>query len=294
MTRFTHIERYVTFKKRDLSNSYDLPMAFTGLGRSASQYLIFQPILSKEYGIEFDKPFGFTISSSSSTYIYGAIIENTYKNEFMEDNLPILYNPNWERADYWEGMERYRNKYKLYSDLGIFKSKEVLPEAMFFFHDYSIKRYFNGFMREINSWANIKNLNANDAQVLIRPEVNIFFVWWMRVSANTIKHKVNLLNTKDFQKELREIDKDLKDKIDEIDLMIKGASDKTLKNIFKKYGDLVMDELKIRDTIDYLQELSTEMEVIAEGNLFPTDVEEKDRKNAFHEKLFQEIESVLM
>ena len=61
----------------------------------------------------------------------------------------------FSQIKYYEGIERYRNKYQEYVKLGLFKSKEVLPEAMLFFHDMVIKERMSSFInRLINYFPN--------------------------------------------------------------------------------------------------------------------------------------------
>ena len=143
MTRFVRLTMSRTnLLKQKNKEGVDLPMGNTPLGRSFGDCLFIQPIIAKDYAEEIDKAAAFTISSRSMQSIYGACAKYTMEKE-LSNNISAYGYPNFEQPQYWEGMERYRNKYQEYVKLGLFEAKEVL---------HSKDNYFTPSVAEDYGW----------------------------------------------------------------------------------------------------------------------------------------------
>jgi|APGre2960657404_1045060.scaffolds.fasta_scaffold00166_32 hypothetical protein len=299
MTRFVTPEGTKTktkfFLKKE-NDGYHLPMWDVNQNNRVTTLFI-QPIIVKEFGQEFDKSLGFALTQNNDKTLYNAIAQSAQLKEAT--TYDIYGQPNREQDEYWEGIERYRNKYKEYVNKGIFKSKEVLPEAMLFFHDMSIKRYLSSFLISAKScFPNIKGSREEiKSKVLLDLNVNYFFNWWMRLSANNIKNKIDILNSVELRKDLANIEIELLKFLDEIreiwqniDPTIQDIYGETLVEIIKRYSLLILKEFNIIKSAtdinsgftfyDYITNISDEIKTYAKEGYYPTDQETIDRRNA--------------
>ena len=298
MTRFVTPEGVRTktkfFLKKE-NDGYHLPMWDVNQNNRVTALFI-QPIIVKEFGQEFDKSLGFALTQNESKNLYNAIAKSAQLKEATDSE--IYGQPNREQDQYWEGIERYRNKYKEYVSKGIFKSKEVLPEAMLFFHDMSIKRYLSSFLVSAKScFPNIKGSREEiKSKVLLDLNVNYFFNWWMRLSANNIKNKIDILNSVELRKDLANIEIELLKFLDEIreiwqniDPTIQDVYGEYLVEIIKRYSLLILKEFNIIKSAtdinsgftfyDYITNISDEIKTYAKEGYYPTDQETIDRRN---------------
>lgn len=297
MTRFVtpaSSGRKVKFELKENNDGYHLPMWDKNKTKEVTTLFI-QPIIVKEFGQEFDKSLGFALTQYDSQRLYEAIANEA---QLKEANDVRLYGqPDREQDEYWEGIERYRNKYKEYVGKGIFKSKEVLPEAMLFFHDMSIKRYLSSFLEEsLRCFPNLRgNNNEKKSKVLLDLNVNYFFNWWMRLSANNIKNKIDILNSVELRKDLANIEIDLLKFIDEIreiwnniDPTIEDDRGNKLVDIIKNNSLYILKEFNIISSsnninsgftfYDYITNISDEIKTFAKEGYYPTDQETIDKR----------------
>jgi hypothetical protein len=303
MTRFV-VPDYSRFVLRKTSRSgVELPMGNTSLGVDKNPCLLVQPILVKEFMQEIDKSAAFAVSSEQYSAIYESCAGYTYvrDTEFKKSNFNPSRSPygrpQWSQQAYWEGIERYRNKYQEYVKLGIFKAKEVLPQAMIFFHCPAINSYLNGFFKKVKNSYDI----TEDAKVVLEVEVNEFFNWWMRTSANTIKHKINIINANAYEKEIREIAKDLQETYSELQNIISNSvhiSTQYPKDpdsaIYKLYGDYILGKLNITkngrvDVVNYVNYIVDELITFADGGFYATPEEEVIKRTDFKNTIYQEL-----
>jgi hypothetical protein len=298
MTRFvtpTQSGRTKTkFRLKENYDGYHLPMWDKNKNNSVSTLFI-QPIIVKEFGQEFDKSLGFALTQSSNQRLYNAIAQQAQLKEATSSETYGI--PDREQDEYWEGIERYRNKYKEYVGKGIFKSKEVLPEAMLFFHDMSIKNYLDSFLDStLRCFPNLKgNYDEKKSKVLLDLNVNYFFNWWMRLSANNIKNKIDILNSVELRKDLANIEIDLLKFIDEIreiwnniDPTIEDTNGEKLVDIVKRFSLLILKQYNIilssNDInsgftfYDYITNISDEIKTFAKEGYYPTDQETIDKR----------------
>ena len=203
------------------------------------------------------------------------------------DDISILGKPNFSQGDYFVGIERYRNKYQEYVNLGIFKSKEVLPEAMLFFHDQMIATLLRGFVDGIRGlYESAKNVRVRDISgVLVSPEVNPFFSWWMKLSANTLKDKINIINSNELQKDLYQMRSDMEKILQEKEQIIGEIQDARIKNFITVYANNILQGYLIYNRNNeftfrqYITEITNEITTYADGAIYATDDETREKRN---------------
>lgn len=301
MTRFVQLDDKPFTLKKKLDSGVELPMGNTELGvQKGNKFrdnLLIQPIIAKEFMQEADLPYAFCISSASKRNIYESCAKYTFSKETRNPNNPLYGNVLWSQEDYWEGIERYRNKYKQYVDLGIFKSKEITAESMLFFHDQSIEDYFIGFCNSIGSNYGGKE----DFEVVLEPDVNRFFIWWMQTSGNVIKHKVNLFNSNAYTKDFIDVVRDLEKSISDLELIVSESKNevggKKDSEIFKKYGEYVLERLNITNygvlsPSRYMNSIISEITTFADGMFYATPEESVEKMTALKLIIDQELKNL--
>jgi hypothetical protein len=287
VTRFVKVgSNRSNYRLADKYNGQILPMSQTNLGRVFDYFLVVQPVIVKDFQQDIDRNLFFAVGSDSIQNFISSAVQNTYDNELVGRHPSVYGDPDWSQNDYWEGVERYRTKYEEYVKLGFFQSKEVLPEAMVFFHDMSIKKHFSSFCSEVRRLLS----NSNDSQNLLDLNVNQFFTWWMKISGNKIKHKINIMNSNAFRKDVDDMRKDLEDANDELQNMINTATSPSWADLYRKYADYIYDSLQIKDRPDklwfYIQEITRELNYFAVGDFYETPAERK-------EKTFENLKFIL-
>ena len=326
-TRFVQLKKQFLKLKEFLPNdttvNQESPLYEKAPNKQNKLNLFIQPIIAKDFGEELDKA---KILSIPQQYGYSDIYQhianytlsketfnpqefNSRLNRYADTSYEITGNINFTEIQMAEGYERYRNKYQEYVKLGIFKSKEVLPNAMIFYFDEVLNRNLNDFITATQKYF-LKYKKEKTEKIehllLIDLNVNPFFVWWMRLSANNIKHKVNIINSKELKKDLISIEKDLYRFKEELDEIVKNTpdpikndfinfEDRPLKSWYKIYGYSLLRKYKIVDFKDditfsnYVLYISTDLTTYAEGVLFETP---KDREE-FNDELFASIQETL-
>ncbi len=303
MTRFVQLEESFTLKKR-LDTGVVLPMGNTTLGETQKNKfipcLLIQPIIAKEFMQDADLPYAFCISSASKRDIYTSCAKFTFSKETRNPNNYLYGNVIWSQEEYWEGIERYRNKYKEYVDLGIFKSKEITAESMLFFHDQSIEDYLSTFFDEIG---NVYG-GMSDHKVVLEPEVNRFFYWWMQTSGNIIKHKVNLFNSNSYNKDFLDVVRDMEKSKLELETIIQESThtssggNKKDADVFKSYGEMILEKLNITDRNGelspsrYMNSIISEITTFADGMFYPTTEESVEKMTELKLIIDQELKNL--
>jgi len=306
MTRFVMLYKENLRLKNKDKNGNKLPL-FSEVPQTSTshKYNIFiQPIISKDFGEEFDKPLAFMISSRYFDKIYENMANYALKQETT--NYSEIYgnpardartNTPFENKDYFEGFERYTNKYQEYVKKGFFKSKEVLPEAMLFFHDVVIRDKMTNFLSEIKLFFNTRN----EAEVLINININPFFNWWMRLSASNLKNKIELINSNELKKDFANIIKDLEKLIDELPIIISNVDPKIerysdyLSEYLKNLGKILLEEYKIvnnsgqLDLNTYIKSITDEITLYADNICYETPKETKEKKDELVNSILTEL-----
>lgn len=292
MTRFVRIDKVGILRQKSDTGA-TLPMAFTPTN---SDYRLFvQPIIVKEFGQEFDKKLAFALTSESNQELYQTFAEWAQSKEATAVDLYGW--PRFSQEKYYEGIERYRNKYQEYVKLGIFKTKEVLPEAMIFFHDMTIKETLSRFCENLSS--NLKNQNLSaDYDYLTDIEINEYFVWWMKLSGTIVKHKIELINSLEILKDLKLVNKELEKLIEDWKQIIVGLkknknrkllnqvlthSEKILgQNFYNIYRFDTKDYENGRLTFkNYIYKLTNELQTYALGEFFGTPQDRIQKREEF-------------
>jgi hypothetical protein len=288
MTRFVELEG--TYRLNQYYNGSELPMYnLAGAGRQFRRELFVQPIIVKEFGEELDKSLAFMVSSSSFNDTYNYIAEYAQSKEVdtTRSSIQLLGYPNFQQEEYFVGIERYRNKYKSYVDLGIFKSKEVLPEAMLFFHDEVIATRLRGFADNlVDLLRNAKNANYTElSERLADPDINPFFSWWMKLSANNLKDKINIINSNELQKDIYLIRSDLEKMVSDFYRIIDEIQNTSIQTSLRLQGRTILNSYKIIDNQgkltfkDYITSITNEITTYADGSLYATDDDTRERRD---------------
>jgi len=288
MTRFVQLKEGKSYKVRNvLDNGTELPLYQKSTDRQGNRHSLFvQPIIVKDFGEEMDKAMAFVVSSQLSKGVYTNVASKVLRIETRNILPEVMGQPDWQQNDYFEGLERYRNKYQEYVDLGIFKSKEVIPEAMVFFHDMIIKTKLSNFFKALKPY--FKKKVILEEEMILDVNVNQFFCLWMRTSANVLKHKINIINSDEMVKDISEIEKDLMNTRDEFKMCIKNIANKQIQEYLKEFGYRIFgksDEtynihgyniFGANDNIllkRYIRNITDEITTYAEGDIYATPIE---------------------
>ena len=297
MTRFVKLQEESYTLKRTTPNGVELPMYNLAPRKRNKENLFVQPIIVKDYGEEFDKALAFLVSNNEMRDVYKKIgtysIEKEIEEKIYNPSEELFGQPNWSQSEYYEGFDRYRNKYKMYTDKGIIKSKEVLGEALLFFHDIVIREYFTNFMDRVTKY--FPNGKREEIDILSGLEINPFFLWWMRLSANTLRDKIDIINSNELKKDLIAINKRLQDSIDEYKSIV-AETDKrapfdnrfgnlTLQEYIKDIGLDVLRAYQITNRSgeitfkSYISQITNEITTYAERPLFEATLEAQEVRN---------------
>ena len=177
---------------------------------------------------------------------------------------------------------------------------------MIFFHDQSINNQISGFTSIARNYSERLNPNGrrkSEIDALMMPEVNIFFNWWMKTSANIIKHKINLINSHEYLKDLREMKTEIETSISDVDDIISKTQEARLKDDLENTRDRIFYYLEIQfktlssgviivDFDHYINSLVKELVVFADDDFFPTPEDEVEKRLDFQEKIFEELKKI--
>lgn len=297
MTRFVQLYKEAYTLKEYTPDGVELPMYKLAPSKTNRTNLFVQPIIVKDYGEEFDKALAFLVSNSEMQDVYKKIgtysIEKEIKQKIDSPSDELFGRPTWAQSDYYEGFDRYRNKYKMYTDQGIIKAKEVLGEALLFFHDIVIRDYFSNFMYKVSDY--FETNKREDIDILSGLEINPFFLWWMRLSANTLRDKIDIINSNELKKDLVAINKRLQDAVDEYKSIVAettlrqpiktNSSNLPLQMFLKDYGLDVLRAYQITDRKgevtfkSYVSQITNEITTYAEGKIFEATKESQEVRN---------------
>jgi hypothetical protein len=287
MTRFVELTANYRLREFD-ENGNPLPMYnLAGAGNIFSRELFVQPIIVKEFGQEIDKSLAFMVSSADYSDVYNIMGNYAQRKEVQSGTIELVGYPNFQQDEYFVGIERYRNKYKQYVDLGIFKSKEVLPEAMLFFHDQVIATRLKFFCDRIEElFRQSLNLSFTDiSEALTNDVVNPFFSWWMKLSANYLKDKINIINSNELQKDIYLMRADLEKIMQELSKIISDTTNPDFQRYFRAVGQDILRGYSILNQrgdlnfFQYMTELTNEITTYADGNLYATDEETREKRD---------------
>jgi hypothetical protein len=245
-TRFVELNNLISvppqtsqrqFKEYDDLTGTELPqykIAEKSTDAFFGSQLVVLPLMVKDFGQEIDY-FDILAISDSNSVVYESLLDESYQKEFT-GKTRYYGNPDFEQIKYITGFERYKNKYAKYVELGLWKSKEVQPEAQLFFHSISIKRIFSDFwddlianFNSIDEYKSFKSskqnisLNSIEQEALIlefSPLVRDFFEWWMKLCCLRLKTQMSLINSKTPRKSIKESAQELYSYADSIDQIL--------------------------------------------------------------------------
>ena len=297
MTRFVNLVKQNYTLKQSTPSGVELPMYNLVRDKRNSRNLFVQPIIVKDYGEEFDKALAFLVSNNEMRNVYNKIgtysIEKEIEEKIENPSNELYGQPKFSQSEYYEGFDRYRNKYKMYTDQGIIKAKEVLGEALLFFHDIVIREYFSNFMERVRKYFPIGK--REDIYILSGLEINPFFLWWMRLSANTLRDKIDIINSNELKKDLIAINKRLQDSVDEYKSIVAETKNRTpfdtkggnltLQEYIKDIGLDVLRAYQITDRSgqltfkSYISQITNEITTYAESPIFESTKEAQEVRN---------------
>lgn len=309
-TRFVLFSNTFTIREKDLLTDAILPMY--NIRNSLTEkdnYLTVQPFLAKEYGEEFKPEIALAISQQSAGQIYSTVIRDAQRHDVEAYSYPTGGNPDWEEIDYRVGFERYKNKYQEYVKAGIFKGKEVRPEAQILFHSMSIKYYQNDFRYEV-----MGNYGYYDLAEIIKKSqyVGKFVEWWMNFCARKLRDYILLLNTKEPRKEMEFIAKEMKNSLEDYILYVNNEAKSSEDKKFQKWiigniGSITKSEyLTLNELVGakgsniiidpdirgYISNLINDVAIYAENEPFPTPQEQIEKMDLLAENLYNELERI--
>jgi hypothetical protein len=298
-----------TVREKDLLTDATLPMY--NIRNSLTErydYLTVQPFLAKEYGEEFDPAIALAISQSNSGTIYDNVIREAQRHDLVSDSYPTGGNPDWEEIDYRVGFERYKNKYQDYVKAGIFKGKEIRPEAQILFHSMSIKYYQYDIFSETKQ---IYGYLEIDAIISKSQYFGKFIEWWMNFCAMKLRDYILLLNTKEPRKEMEFIAKEMKNFLSDYVYYVNNKTNTTEdiefrdRVIFRYMGSICRQEyLTLNEKVTrgifeinpdikgYISNLINDVAIYAEQEPFPTPAEQIEKMDLLAENLYNELERV--
>jgi hypothetical protein len=297
MTRFVQLKAIDYTLKQYTPDGIELPMYNLAPRKINRKNLFVQPIIVKDYGEEFDKALAFLVSNSDMQGVYQKMgtyaLEKEINEKIKEPRGELYGRPNFEQVEYYEGFDRYRNKYKMYTDQGIIKAKEVLGEALLFFHDIVIRDKFRRFMEEVREY--FPRNNNSDIQILSSLEINPFFLWWMRLSANTLRDKIDIINSIELKKDLITINTRLQDSVEEYKSIVAETSKRppnttrqgnlTMQEFLKDFGMEVLVGYGITSFSgkltfkNYISQITNEITTYAEGPIFESGKQAQEVRN---------------
>lgn len=254
-------------------------------GKSVESLFI-QPIPVKQYGEELNLSKMMMYSRYDSS-LYLRIAREALYNE-CSNNPDVFGNPTFTQDKYLEGFERFRQKYIEYTRMGIWKAKEVIAEGMIFFHDISIQKYFRNFMEDTR----LRSISRNEIDILKDPEVNAFFNWWMVASANTIKNKIDLLNSDDRIGTINKIQVQLRDHLLELESIVENTTAPSMEYLFREYGDKVKNVLSLGDIYSYIDLLTDEVTSYSQNNFFPTPEDSIESRDEFKTSVMRDLANI--
>jgi hypothetical protein len=176
------------------------------------------------------------------------------------------------------------------------KTKEVLPEAMIFFHDYVIKKNLVFFTKKAKK---LFPLITNEAELYVSSEINPIFSFWMKTSSNHLKHKIELINSNQLRKDLANIQKEIIEIKNDFDLMLNGIPKKSkkLREFYQEYGAIILQGYKMTnysnniDFIAYIKDLEIEITTYALNVIYPTKEETQEKMDELFININTELEN---
>lgn len=296
--------------KNDKLTNTELPLytEWAKIGKLKEKGYVVMPMCVKEYGAEINKERFFAVSSQSRTRLYDSAVSNMNFHEVGKYPLDAYGNPTWPENWYQEAFERFRQKFQAYSEKGIWKAKEIVPQGMIYFHDLVLNINLGTHIYYVQkAFPNAQGNNIEiDELIRTNPSVNKWFETWMRISAFTIKDKFDIFNTNKPTKVYRDIIKHQQSVVQEIEFMIKIEQNRVFKEYLQDYflpmvlqpstyssnGNINESGYSYSDSINYITQKINEMTIYAAGGIFATPPEQIEKRNEIAERLYDELTKI--
>jgi hypothetical protein len=263
--------------------------------------LIVQPICVKEYGEEINEALIFG-GSGNRENLYTATYYGMVEQELINSHSGTKGDPDHDDEKYQEGFERYRQKYIEYSKKGIWKTKEVTPQGLILFHDIYLNRHWDENLDALENSLKIKYPNFNSdwnasygqwskhAFIIgYKPETIAFFELWIKVSANIIKHKLDIFNSSNLRKTYQQVFRELETAMEEWELLIRIETNYNLKTFFENVFVAIKRYYRIDKPKIYCNNRINEMTFYAEGGCFATPDEDIEKREKEADRLREEL-----
>ena len=318
MTRFCHPKGPGTLRKNDMLTNAELPMYTQKINYDGSprfrDEIIFAPIIVKDFGQEIDWKNCLAVSQENSYAIYDDVVKNMLVKE-VDGNIFIPYgDPDQTQERYLEAFARYKEKYQLYVNAGIWKSKEIQEDSQLFFHSQSIRRYLSNVRKSIvNLFVSNNRKRPNNWKEILESSVvmRAFFEWWMKTAAGRCRDTLMIMNAKEPRKEMQKVVDELKARIDDINSYLniivpqtyaKNTADNQLERdiaillIDSNYVNLILEKEGVTRDFNgdykyenYLNRIIIDSTTYASDPLFPTDDDTVERLDERAELLYNDI-----
>jgi hypothetical protein len=311
ITRFVRQGENKIPKEFDNLTNAELPLwqEWKALGSKNNASLVIQPMCVKEYGTDMDKNFLFNVGSNTDK-VYRSTYFEMEKQEITNPNRHTRGNPDFDyEAIYQEGFERFRQKFLAYTKVGIWKAKEITEQGLIYYHDLIMNSYFVGDTRTLqrNVSADYPNF-ASEARiarddlnkpididafcVMYTPSTSKWFELWMKISANTIKHKLDIFNSANSRKTYEEVGREIDHIVEELDLLVRGESMPNMKRYFEDWKSRMITNYNLNNKKKYCTDKINEMTFFAQGGMFKTPEESKEKRSEEADRLIDELDKV--
>ena len=309
MVRFVKLTQGndLVIRKNDIRTNDILPMYEEQMNvpnRRKGITLAVCPFLVKDFAQEIDWVQALNISQNDDSSTYESLIEYTFNQDFSKQNLSTRGDPTFTNDEYYEGFERFKNKYQLYTKNGIWKSKELTTDSQLLFHSMSLVDLLNSFK---DSLGNIVN-EYKFSYILEKTTVGkIFFEWWMKICASRLKDLVLLQISSELRKDLNKII-DASSKLNEdlyayltISAPILYSNNQKELDIIKVCLEYMVKILRdegykvVNFDINYktyITNIIKDATMFAEEGFFATPDEEKEKKKEREKLIFKELNAL--
>jgi hypothetical protein len=287
-------EQYTEKKKEwDKLKNNNLPY------KSWDGRIVIQPKCVKDYGQEIDKAWASMVGSRFYAKVYEAAYTKMANKEGDPPQTHAYGDPDWYETQYQEAFERYRQKQVEYVKKGIWKGKEVVEQGLIYFHDQVLNSSFeNAFgairgalLKDSAAAAAYNNRTVGEHAFVINynNSTSKWFELWMKISANTIKHKLDIFNTSQPRKTFEEIRRELAQIVEEMYMVVETTSEAALKAYMENWQRKMINDYKLENFKTYCMNKINEMTIYARDGVFPTPEESIEKREAEATRLRAEL-----
>jgi len=230
-TRYVRKRDNMQLRKIDTVSGALLPMyqeaEQNGLTtRVRNDWVIFQPILAKEYGQEVDYLRCLGTAPNSPARIYEAVAEMAQERDMLDAYTPYGA-PSTEAINYREAFERFKNKSQIYVEQGLFNGKEVTPECQIYHISASLNESGGEILNRFTGFAQVYREEKNQPRINGEVQLVSWLIsnsvcakkameFWIRIMAFKMRDYIALLVTKEPIKEMKKIAKNIQDEVDNL------------------------------------------------------------------------------